>query len=117
MPSAFLEAVVARLDRLHGADAAAVRGIPVKGGSTKDDRGFVYAAIRDPGTTESIDARIPAALAEGLAWNQEAVFTGLIHFKSRRGELRPELQVDAVGEASALRLASKDELLGRWSAA
>ena len=35
-PSAFLEAVAARLDRLHGADAYPVllRGIPVRTGST-----------------------------------------------------------------------------------
>lgn len=54
---------------------------------------------------------------EGLPWNQEAVFSGLLRFKSRRGDLRPELRVNAVGEAGVLRLSSKDELLERWSAA
>jgi exodeoxyribonuclease VII large subunit len=118
-PSAFLEALAARLDRLHGADAVPVllRGVPVKTGAGKDYGGFLYAQIRDPRTTESVDARIPVQLAAGLQWNQEAVFVGLIHFKSRRGELRPEFRVDDVREAGALRLPSKDELLQRWAAA
>src|SRR5262249_8876889 len=118
-PSAFLEALAARLDRLHGADAvpALVRGVPVKTGAGKDYGGSVYAQIRDPRTTESIDARIPVQLAAGMQWNQEAVFIGLIHFKSRRGELRAEFRVDDVREAGALHLPSKDELLERWAAA
>src|SRR5262245_21964165 len=118
-PSAFLEAVAARLDRVHGADAAPalVRGVPVKSGAGKDYGGFIYAQIRDPRSTESIDARIPTQLAAGMQWNQGAVFVGLIHFKSRRGELRPELRVDDVREAGALHLPSKDELLRRWAAA
>jgi hypothetical protein len=118
-PSAFLEALATRLNRLHGGDAAPVllRGVPVKSGAGKDYCGFIYAQIRDPRTTESIDARIPVQLAAGLQWNQEAVFIGLIHFKSRRGELRPEFRVDDVREAGALRLPSKDELLQRSAAA
>jgi hypothetical protein len=118
-PSAFLEALAARLDRVHGADAAPVlvRGVPVKTGAGKDYGGFVYAQIRDPRSTESLDARIPVQLAAGMQWNQEAVFVGLIHFKSRRGELRPELRVDDVREAGALHIPSKDELLQRWAAA
>src|SRR5262245_58119115 len=118
-PSAFLEAVAARLDRVHGADAAPVllRGVPVKTGAGKDYGGFLYAQIRDPRTTESIYARIPVQLAAGMQWNQEAVFIGLIHFKSRRGELRAEFRVDDVREAGALHLPSKDELLQRWAAA
>jgi hypothetical protein len=119
-PSAFLEAVTARLDRLHGADAAPVllRAIPIKtSGTGREYSGFVYATLRDPRTSDTIDARIPVALAGGLEWNREAVFVGLVHYTARRGELRPEFRVDAVQEAGPLRLPSKDELLQRWSAA
>jgi hypothetical protein len=79
--------------------------------------GFAYATLRDPRTTDTIDARIPVALAAGLDWNREAVFVGLIYCKARRGELRPEFRVDAVQVAGPLRLPSKDEVLQRWSAA
>jgi exodeoxyribonuclease VII large subunit len=89
----------------------------VKTGAGKDYGGFIYAQIRDPRTTESIDARIPTQIAAGMQWNQEAVFIGLIHFKSRRGELRAEFRVDDVREAGDLHLPSKDELLQRWAAA
>jgi hypothetical protein len=119
-PSAFLEAMAARLDRLHGADAAPVllRAIPIKtSGTGREYSGFVYATLRDPRTSDAIDARIPVSLAGGLEWNREAVFVGLVHYKARRGELRPEFRVDAVHEAGPLRLPSKDELLQRWSAA
>jgi hypothetical protein len=116
---AFLEALAARLDRLHGADAvpALVRGVPVKTGAGKDYGGFIYAQIRDPRSTESLDARVPVQLAAGMAWNQETVFVGFINFKSRRGELRPEFRVDDVRQAGDLHLPSKDELLQRWAAA
>jgi exodeoxyribonuclease VII large subunit len=52
-----------------------------------------------------------------LQWNQETGFVGLIHFKSRRGELHTEFRVEDVREAGALHLPSKDELLQRWAAA
>jgi len=119
-PSAFLEAVAARLDRLHGADAAPalLRAIPIKtSGTTREYSGFVYASLRDPRTSDTIDARIPVAVAASLEWNREAVFVGLIHYKASRGEVRPEFRVDAVQEAATLRLLTKDDQLQRWSAA
>jgi hypothetical protein len=47
-PPAFLEAVAARLDRLHGAYAAPVllRAIPVKGGPGKECGGFLHVSLR-----------------------------------------------------------------------
>jgi hypothetical protein len=119
-PSAFLEAVAARLDCSHGADAAPtlLRAIPIKTcGTTREYSGFVYASLRDPRTADTIDARIPVAIATNLECNHEAVFVGLIHYEARRGELRPEFRVDAVQEAGPLRLLSKDDLIQRWSAA
>jgi exodeoxyribonuclease VII large subunit len=119
-PSAFLEAMAACLDHLHGGDAAPVllRAIPVKtAGTGREYSGFIYATLRDPRTSDAIDAWIPVSLAGSLEWNREAVFVGLVHYKARRGELRPEFRVDAVQEAGPLRLPSKDELLQRWSAA
>jgi hypothetical protein len=119
-PAAFLEAMAARLDRLHGGNAVPMllRAIPIKtSGTGREYSGFIYATLRDPRTSDAIDARIPVSLAGGLEWNREAVFIGLVHFKARRGELRPEFRVDAVQEAGPLRLPSKDELLQRWSAA
>src|SRR5262245_234184 len=77
----------------------------------------VDAPIRDPHPRGTVDARIPVHLAAELTWNQEAVFVGLLHFKGRRGELRPEFRVDAVHEAGTLRLTSKAELLKRWAEA
>src|SRR5437763_13375789 len=68
-PSAFLEAVAARLDRLHGADAYPVllRGVPVRTGATsRVYGGFVYAEVRDPRTTDGIAARVPEQLAATL---------------------------------------------------
>jgi hypothetical protein len=56
-------------------------------------------------------------LAAGMPWNQEAVFVGLVHSTSRRGELRPDFRVDNVREAGALHLPGKDELFQRWAAA
>src|SRR5688500_1376734 len=63
-PSAFLEILSTRLDRLHDADAAPVllRAIPVRGSISKDYGGFVYASLRDPRTSESLDGRIPVKL-------------------------------------------------------
>jgi hypothetical protein len=118
-PAAFLEAVAARIDRLHGADAAPVllREIPVRtSGTAREYGGFVYAGLRDPRTSDTVDARIPVAVAGNLEWNREAVFVGLLHYRVRRGELRPEFRVDAVQGAGPLRLPSKDDLLQRWAA-
>jgi hypothetical protein len=92
-PAAFLEAVAARLDRLHGADAAPVliRGIPLKSAGTgRVYGGFVYATLRDPRTGDTITAKVPEPLAAELDWGQEAVFAGLVHYTARRGELRTE---------------------------
>jgi hypothetical protein len=108
--------VAPRLDRLHGADAAPalLRAIPVKtSGTTREHRGFVYASLRYLRTSDTIDARIPVAIATNLEWNREAVFVGLIHYKARRGVLRPEFRVDTMQEAGSLRLPTKDELIER----
>ncbi len=112
--------MAAHLDRLHGGTAGVLlRAIPVKtGGSGKVYGGFIYASLRDPRTEEAIDIRIPEEIAASLEWNQEAVFVGLIRYKAGRGSVvRPEFRVDAVHEAGSLKLASRDELLQRWSAA
>src|SRR5262249_34628122 len=119
-PSAFLESVAARLDRLHGADTAPVliRGVPVKtGGTSKEYGGFLYAQVKDARTGEGIDAKVPIELAGRLEWGREAVLVGLIHYRAKRGEVRPEFRIDSVQEAGSLRLPGKSELLERWSAA
>jgi hypothetical protein len=118
--SAFLEAVAAQLDHLHGADARPVllRGIPVRpGGVGKVYGGFIYAEIRDPRTTDAVAARVPERMAAELEWGREAVFVGLLRFTARRGQLRPEFRIDAVHEADVLRVLAKDELIERWAAA
>src|SRR5436305_12594775 len=82
-PSAFLEAVAARLDRLHGADTSPVllRGVLVKTGATsRVYGGFVYAEVRDPRTTDAIAARVPEQLAATLEWGREAVLVGLLRY-------------------------------------
>jgi len=58
-PSACLEAVAARLDRLHqGATGLLLRAVPVKtGGTGKVYGGFIYAGLKDPRTNELIDCR------------------------------------------------------------
>jgi hypothetical protein len=118
-PSAFLEAVAARIDRLHDADATPIllRGVPMKAGAGKVYSGFIYADIRDPRTNDTITARIPEGLVDAIEWGREAVFLGLLHFTARRGELRPEFRVNSVQAGGELRLASKDELMERWSGA
>ena len=59
-PSAFLESVAAKLDRLHeGGSGVLLRAIPIKPtGYQKVYGGFVYAAMKGPHTGEFIDARI-----------------------------------------------------------
>ena len=119
-PSAFLEAVASRLDRLHGGDAAPVllRAVPVKTSSNpRVYSGFIYAELKDPRTTEALSARVPEQLAPDLEWGREAVFVGLLRFTVRRGQLKPEFRIDSVHEAGALRLLARDELIERWSAA
>jgi hypothetical protein len=100
-PAAFLEAVAARLDRLHGADAnpVLIRGIPMKSAGTgRVYGGFIYATLRDPRTGDTLTAKVPERLAAELEWGREAVFAGLVHFTVRRGELRPEFRIDSVAE-------------------
>src|SRR3954454_18984698 len=95
-PSAFLEAVASRLDRLHGGDASPVllRAVPVKTSSNPRVYGcVVYAELKDPRTTDALSARIPEQLAPELEWGREAVFVGLLRFTVRRGQLRPEFRV------------------------
>jgi hypothetical protein len=92
-PAACLEAVAARLDRLHqGTAGMLLRAIPVKtGGTGKVYGGFVDAALKDPRTNDLIDCRIPEALARDLECNREAVFAGLLRSKPRRaGTVKPE---------------------------
>src|SRR5262249_12827376 len=115
-PSAFLEAVASRLDRVHGGDAAPVllRAVPVKTSSSpRIYSGFVYAELRAPRTTDALSARVPEQLASDLEWGRAAVFVGLLRFTARRGQLHPEFRVDAGHEAGALWLLAKDELMER----
>jgi exodeoxyribonuclease VII large subunit len=119
-PAACLETIAAKMDRLHeGTAGMLLRAVPVKtGGTGKVYGGFIYAALKDPRTNDLIDCRIPEALARDLEWNREAVFAGLLRYKpGRGGVVKPEFRVDAVREAGALTLPSRDELLQRWSAA
>jgi hypothetical protein len=119
-PSAYLEAVAARLEGLHeGTAGMLLRAVPVKtGGTGKVYGGFLSTALKDPRTNDLIDCRIPEALARDLEWNREAVFAGLLRYKpGRGGVVKPEFRVDAVHEAGALTLPSRDELLQRWSGA
>jgi hypothetical protein len=91
-PSAFLEALAARIAALNGAGAEPVRlrGIPVKtSGTARVYGGFAYAAIRNPRTTEAIDARVPEKLAASLEWGREAVLVGLVRFSPAVGYLAP----------------------------
>jgi hypothetical protein len=119
-PSAFLEALAARIAALNdaGTEPVRLRGIPVKtSGTARIYGGFVYAAIRDPRTTEAIDARVPEKLAASLEWGREAVLVGLVRFKSSRGEIKLEFRVDDVQEPGGARLLAKDELMARWGQA
>jgi hypothetical protein len=119
-PSAFLEAMAARLDRLHdGTSGLLLRAVPVRtGGSSKVYGGFIYAGLRDARTGDVLDARVPAELVASLEWNREAVFVGLLRYRpGRGGVVKPEFRVDAVHEAGSLHLPSRDELLQRWAEA
>ncbi len=72
-PSDFLETMAAHLDRLHAGTAGVqLHAIPVKtGGTGRVYGGFIYAALRDPWTEETIDARVPEEIAASLEWNHE----------------------------------------------
>src|SRR5262245_59292974 len=79
--------------------------------------GFIQRPYSSRGTTETKEARIPTDLAASLEWNREAVFVGLVHYKSRRGELRPDFRVDSVLAGGVARLPAKAEFLQRWAQA
>jgi hypothetical protein len=73
--------MAARLDRLHGGDAAPVllRAFPIKtSGTGREYNGFVYATLRDPRTFDTFDARIPVSLtwAASLACSARLVYLG-----------------------------------------
>jgi hypothetical protein len=119
-PSAFLEAMAARINKLHEADAAPVvlHGVPLK--KYRSDRvygGFVYAQLRDPRTADVLDARVPEALVGRLPWGKEAVLAGLVRYRVSRGEAKPEFRIDDVLHVGPRHLSSEEELAERWAQA
>jgi Exonuclease VII, large subunit len=117
-PSAFLEAMAARINKLHEADAAPVvlHGVPLK--KYRSDRvygGFVYAQVRDPRTADVLDARVPEALVGRLPWGKEAVLAGLVRYRVSRGEAKPEFRIDDVLHVGPRHLSTEEELAERWS--
>jgi hypothetical protein len=119
--SAFLETLAAKINRLHEGELHPVvlRGVPIKKpGANPIYGGFFYVFIRDPRTSDTIDAKIPEQMMQEIDWGREALLTGCFRYRvGKKGEVRPELRVDSFLPIAGKKLLAKEDLFARWDQA
>jgi hypothetical protein len=113
-----MEAVAAKINRLQEADVCPIvlRAVPIKkSGPNPIYGGFSYVFIRDPRTSETIDAKVPEQMMQEIDWGREALLTGFLRYRAaKKGEVRPEFRVDGLLTLSGKKLLAKDDLFARW---